>query len=732
LNIIKTPSKPLNSSDFEEIRLARFYATLNSSFPTEYQQVSSHGKFALMSVFKRLFVVLKNKVPNDGMLFHILKKIFLKMFLTRFSFLFSENGLNQEIRPGEILYSKDIGFGILTSDVALVTIVIPVHNHWWVTYKCLRALQRNSDVTPYEVIVVDDASSDSTTENLDKIRGIRVIRSDTNIGYLRATNLGVDNVGTKYLILLNNDTEPLSGWIDSLVAVAENDEKIAVVGSTLVYPDGTLQESGGQVFSNGNAWNLGRGSSYLTGQYLIDREVDYCSAASLLVKTSFWREIGGFNELFAPAYYEDTDICMSAWKCNYKVVLSSTSVVIHHEGVSHGKEVNSGIKIHQTLNKEVFRTKWKVDLQYHWEDLGIPRLERLRNSKGIIVIIDEQIPSFSRDSGSIRTIRLAEILREDGYHVIIGALVDNISSGHLQYLRNQGFEVHLQLSQLFDSLTVRKKRVKAFWLVRTIVAETLILKCKDLVPTAKIITDLLDLDYRYNHKGEVVISPKQLEIASISENLALVSPYECGLLQSQIGHIKISDYWKYFDPQYKKAPSDNRRDILFVGSFRHAPNLEGIMWFASEVIPQLHKIGFDQKINVVGAGLEMKDRRFLESLGVSILGHQENLRDLYESHAVSIVPLLSGRGLKGKLAEALSFGVPVVSTGVGIEGFQNIKDYGICLSDTPEGFAREIQDLLTQPDSWTEKSDLGLSYIENFFGRERMSRKVRAILDLDA
>jgi glycosyltransferase involved in cell wall biosynthesis len=302
----------------------------------------------------------------------------------------------------------------------------------------------------------------------------------------------------------------------------------------------------------------------------------------------------------------------------------------------------------------------------------------------------------------------------------------------LQYLRNQGFEVHLQLSQLFDSLTVRKKRVKAFWLVRTIVAETLILKCKDLVPTAKIITDLLDLDYRYNHKGEVVISPKQLEIASISENLALVSPYECGLLQSQIGHIKISDYWKYFDPQYKKAPSDNRRDILFVGSFRHAPNLEGIMWFASEVIPQLHKIGFDQKINVVGAGLEMKDRRFLESLGVSILGHQENLRDLYESHAVSIVPLLSGRGLKGKLAEALSFGVPVVSTGVGIEGFQNIKDYGICLSDTPEGFAREIQDLLTQPDSWTEKSDLGLSYIENFFGRERMSRKVRAILDLDA
>ena len=176
--------------------------------------------------------------------------------------------LNGSTQLQTFSYSLDLGFGVPYSKTPKVSIVIPVFNNWWTTYRLLQTLRSNHEITQYEIILVDDGSTDLTSEALSKIRGIKVVTLDRNVGYLRATNLGASYAKGKFVALLNNDTEPLEGWLDDLVKAMEKDQTIGLAGSNLISSDGKLQESGGQIFRDGSGWNLGRGQSPLQSEYL--------------------------------------------------------------------------------------------------------------------------------------------------------------------------------------------------------------------------------------------------------------------------------------------------------------------------------------------------------------------------------------------------------------------------------------------------------------------------------
>jgi GT2 family glycosyltransferase len=283
-------------------------------------------------------------------LFNLLRKHFPKLPVRIQSFV------------GSMILNHSSGNLIKGFAYSLVTIVIPVHNNWWVTYECLRYIQSGRNETPFEVVVVDDCSSDLTSEALGNIRGIHIITNTINLGYLHSTNLGasIASSSSTHILLLNNDTKPGINWLDELYRECEWDPKIAIAGSALVYPNGILQEAGSQIFRDGSGWNLGRGDSFPNPLHSTVREVDYCSAASVLVRKDFWESRGGYDVRFAPAYYEDTDLAFSARSLGFKVVCVPTSVVIHHEGLSHGVSVNSGLKSFQEINRYKFVDKWKL------------------------------------------------------------------------------------------------------------------------------------------------------------------------------------------------------------------------------------------------------------------------------------------------------------------------------------------------------------------------------------
>lgn len=256
------------------------------------------------------------------------------------------------------------------SDRPRVSIVIPVHNHALYSYNCLLALSACDRHIPQQIIIVDNASSDQTAELLRGLRGdVEVIRNTRNEGFVGACNRAAELARGEFIVFLNNDTQVTPGWLDHLLTVVDDDRvnggngQVGIAGSKLVYPDGRLQEAGGIIFDDASGWNYGRDSDPRDPRYDYNRPVDYCSGACLLVRTSLWRQLGGFDTRYAPAYYEDTDLCFAARTAGYRVMYCADSVVVHHEGVTAGTDTAAGHKAFQVRNHRLFADKWRDELR---------------------------------------------------------------------------------------------------------------------------------------------------------------------------------------------------------------------------------------------------------------------------------------------------------------------------------------------------------------------------------
>jgi GT2 family glycosyltransferase len=733
------PSRTLQPSDFVEFDLVSDLKKRNGALPkfSESQSAKEAKKPWIVSIqIKRMTRWLSPKFPHGSKRrrkARTLVSIFPRYFRNQIASALAQSFIGNAQSLQNVNYSMDQGFGLPISNEPLVTIVIPLYNNWWVTYRCLRALQSNSDSTPYEVVVVDDASSDQTMDALQSVRGITVVRNLTNVGYLTSTNRGADQASksSKYLVLLNNDTEPIDGWLDNLYRAIEKDESIGIVGSALVYPNGVLQEAGGQIFASGNAWNLGRGGNPHNALYAFTREVDYCSAASIIVRKSFWIDAGGFDTRYVPAYCEDSDLAFAAWNKGYKVLYEPKSWVIHHEGLSHGKSTHSGLKKYQIANNRKLFAKWEADLRNHWEDVGIPRFEANRDSKGIVVVCDKQLPALTRDAGSVRTFQILKHIQALGYHAVLVCLDNSTTQVDLDYLQSTGVEVHQDLQEFYDALFLRRDRVRAIWTIRQEVYDFFAERLREISPSATFIADLMDIKYREDYNPNSGISQSQLKIANEVEHLILVSEDEAREFKEVLNIDKVSVVWAEYEPQTIEIDWKHSKGLIFVGGFRHLPNLEGIEWFSDNVVPILNELGFDAPIRVIGTGLSTQKIAELEAKGLQMLGGVEDLGAIYKESRIAIIPLLEGAGRKGKVGEALSYGIPIVSTSVGTEGFSEILNSGIFVEDTPAEMAKAILDLHESVDLWSRASSLGKKYCASNLSSRAMRNEIRKLLPVE-
>ena len=156
----------------------------------------------------------------------------------------------------------------------------------------------------------------------ESLTGVTVISNSENLGFLHSTNRGAASARGRNLVLLNNDTEPQPGWLRALVDRAHSADDVGIVAAKLIYPNGSLQEAGGIVWADGEAWNFGNGWDPGLPEYNYVREVDYGSAAALLVRSEVWQAVGGFDARYAPGYYEDADLCFAARDLGWRVMTS--------------------------------------------------------------------------------------------------------------------------------------------------------------------------------------------------------------------------------------------------------------------------------------------------------------------------------------------------------------------------------------------------------------------------
>ena len=638
-------------------------------------------------------------------------------------------------------FNIDRGFGIRTSDEPLVSVVIPVHNKYQLTLQCLRALQTNSDSTPFEIIVINDASSDWTNSALSNIRGIRVINVHDNLGYLRATNLGISRSRGKFIALLNNDTIPLSGWLDRLVFELESNSDIGIAGSKLLYPNMQVQELGSQIFNDGSGWNLGKHTGHFLPEHSFTREVDYVSAAAILVRGDLLAKTSGFDERFTPAYYEDVDLAMQARRNGFKVVAVHDSYVIHIEGGTHGGNTSQGVKQFQELNKNVFVEKWRDELTSHWEPKAGPRLESKRNSKGIVLIYDSQIPQKLRDAGSQRAAQITSTLSNLGFHVIYFSPDQSVSIIDVIQFRDMGVEIQNNHDSLIASLESRSNRIRGIWMQRISVADTFFENIHKKFPTIPIIFDTIDLvsnRIRSEHVTGIKSEMKLNEAIRLEEKFTAessltltVSDEEKAQLQSRVPSARIESLWMSFEIVRESRSQSVLQDTgLFVGNFRHTPNKVSLEWFIKDVLPHIHEKNADFVLNVIGTGLTPTEIANLQSRGVNFLGFVENLEPMYLASKVVIVPLQYGAGIKGKMCEALSHSSAVVSTSFGAEGLALRDGIEFLLANNSETFAHQVSRVLDDETLRSDLSKAAMQYANENLSVESFTKKITRIVEI--
>lgn len=243
-----------------------------------------------------------------------------------------------------------------------ISIIILCHNHWDHTKKCVEALLRYAPYDRCEVIIWDNASVDDTRDQglllTKQYAWIHYYYSSENLGFSIGNNEAAKYAMGDYLFFLNNDTEISQNSIDYLSKHLKENSQIGAVGAKLIYPNGQLQEAGGLIFNDASGWNFGRGDDPRDPRYNTVREVDYCSAAALMVRKTLFNRLGGFDPQYSPAYYEDTDLCFGLREIGYLVIYEPLAQVIHFEGGTAGKDSSLGYKRFQEVNKQKFISKW--------------------------------------------------------------------------------------------------------------------------------------------------------------------------------------------------------------------------------------------------------------------------------------------------------------------------------------------------------------------------------------
>lgn len=246
-----------------------------------------------------------------------------------------------EISPPAMLDWSDDELDQIARDLVLetlddpeISILLPVYNQVRFSLACLGSIAAHPPRVTFEVIVIDDASTDDTPRLLARVQGIRYVRNESNQGFLRSVNRGAGMARGRYLHLLNNDTQVEPGWLDALLSVFLDEPGTGIAGSKLIYPSGHLQEAGAALKRDGRVDLIGLNQHPDLPTYSRRRRVDHCSGASILIEKALFDRLGGLDEAYAPAYYEDCDLSLRVRALGREVIYEPGSVVVHHLSVT--------------------------------------------------------------------------------------------------------------------------------------------------------------------------------------------------------------------------------------------------------------------------------------------------------------------------------------------------------------------------------------------------------------
>lgn len=632
------------------------------------------------------------------------------------------------------------------SDAPVASIVIPVYNHLDTTLVCLRALAETRNRTPHEIIIVDDCSSDASATTLPSVQGLRYLRNQENLGFIGACNAGAAQACGEFVVFLNNDTAVQDGWLDALVDTFEQHRDVGLVGAKLVYPDGRLQEAGGIVFADGSGWNYGRFDDPADPRYNFVREVDYCSGAAIAIRTELFRQFGGFDTHYAPAYYEDTDLAMKVRQAGLRVLYQPASVVVHFEGISSGTDTSSGTKRYQVVNQEKFLARWKDALAHHaaaGSDIAIARQHRARKH---VLVIDATTPQPDHDSGSVRLCNILRLLLEEGCAVTFFADNRAFVEGYTQALQQLGVEVlwHPFLSDPVAWFEKNGKRFDLVFVSRHYIASSYVDLVRKHARRARLAFDTVDLHYLREQRAAKLAGSadmaraaektrtQELALIHSSDVTLVVSPVEKELLAREAPGAQVEILSNVHEVFGRRRDFAERHGIWFVGGYQHPPNVDAALWFAREMLPLVRTELPEVVLHLVGSRAPAEVKALGEIPGIEFHGFVTDIEPFLDGCRLAVAPLRYGAGVKGKVNMSMSYGQPVVATPIATEGMFAEPGRDVLVAESPADFASAVVRAYRDEALWMQLSDNGLANVARYFSFESARSALRQLLDNSA
>ncbi|MFA5074274.1 MAG: glycosyltransferase, partial [Nitrospirota bacterium] len=634
------------------------------------------------------------------------------------------------------------------------SIIIPVYNQVKYTKQCIETVQATCTNHTYEIIVIDDCSTDDTHVYLESVKDtVRSFRNRKNQGFILNCNFAASQARGEYIVLLNNDTIPQTNWLEGLLEPFTLFDKVAATGALMIHPDNKILEACSIVFSDGSGWNYGRGEDPDLPQYQYIREVDYVSGGGMMVPKKIWNELGGLDTYYCPAYYDDIDFCFRARRAGYKVLYTPFSRIIHFEGMTGGTDVTKGVKRYQLINQQKFNERWKDELAKQYENKfeNVFRAARRESGKRILWI-DHSLPLPNFNSGCLRMNNLLKSVLSLGHQVTYVALSNSDPGNYKTVMRKMGVETHTLnyerwehshdrdalIERALDMLNVGNNNYDIVYLSFYWVATLFIKKIRRRLPAAIIHVDSHDIHFlREKREAELYKTQEyarkaertrihELSVYSRADAIMTVTELDRQAILKELPNAVVMLMPNVHDDMPAETGFSERKDLLFVGGFNHTPNVDAMLCFCRTIFPKIKTVIPEIRLWIVGSN-PTDEVKALANDSIMVTGWVDDTNPYLEKSRISIAPLRYGAGMKGKVGEAMSHGLPVITTPVGSEGMGIVHEEHALVVNSVDEWVDAIQKLYQDEALWNRLSQNGRELMRKNYGSDAMLDRARTV-----
>ncbi len=606
-----------------------------------------------------------------------------------------------------------------------VSVVVSLAGASGPLFAFLRSIRKACGGRGYEVVgvVAESRQGEATLRELENVvRGWRIVRAKGDLSETECWNLGAEAAGGRYLAFVHGPSRLGPGWLEELLRVFRECPEAGLVSSRLIDSRGRIHEAGGTVTAAGDLVRIGAGSDRRHPAHGYLREVDFCSALSCMIPSGLFREIGGF----AP---QDPESPML------------TGLEFSRRVRSAGREIF--LAPHSLLVLDPMALKESPSARV---DAGRPGT-RGPEPRGRILVLNAWTPTPDQDSGSQDMAAYFRIFRSLGYRVTFVPAADlRYVEKYTAELQRMGVECLYTpfVTSVGEVLQARGREYDLVLLYQVHCAEAYLDLVRRYCPKARIVFDTVDLHYvreareaRLKGSERLVkeaekTRERELSVIRRADRTIVLSPEEREILRREpdVDGGKIAVIPLIRDIPGSGNPFEVRRDILFVGGFKHEPNVDAVLAFVADVWPLIEEELPEAVFHVLGSHppAAVQD---LAGDRVVVTGYVPDLSPYFNRCRLSVAPLRYGAGLKGKVATSLGYGVPCVASSIAVEGTGLTDGEDVLVADDPRAFAGAVVRLYRDEALWNRLSANGLDFMERRFsfaaGRRELSRLLQSV-----